>query len=658
MRPTTALRRAVIAAAAAALCAVASAPGATVATPLGLGFSNVAAAEAAAGGLTSRPAADPVDTPAAHPVDNPAGHPDPAAAAAATRVSDLVDAAAAAISGSNTPGDPEGLADRGSTAASATAPAPSTQQPLSTPVPIATPDGRLMSYVVNAAFAGPAPTQRVAAAVRRSGGVVVQAWPQIGVVIAHSRNGSFRSDVKAKGAPTVVSVGATRSVAVTGGTPAGDASADGPFLPTDAAGSASAADSAANGSPTEPQPDTTATPDPATAIPTAATPDQATPDPATPDTATQDTATPTAATPDPATAEAATPLTGREGPDLDPLETDQWDLSMIKADRAHNVTDGARRVVVGVLDSGIDADHPDLVANLDVADSVNCSDAGRPDLSPNGWKPTSSDHGTHVAGTIAAARNGIGMVGVAPKVRVASVKVVDNGGYIYPEYAVCGFVWAGLRGIEVTNNSYYIDPFQFYCSDQPDQAAAKEAVRRAVAWSTAQGVVHAAAAGNSAYDLANKTTDNTSPDDGTPVKRVINNGCQDIPTELPGVVTVSSLAQVGNTLGSSFSQFSNRGLGKIDVAAPGSGILSTVIADDGYGLKSGTSMATPHVAGVLALMKSRHPAWKPAKLIAELLAQADPKACPPSTSKAPCVGTAAENSYFGHGVVDALDAVR
>ena len=455
-------------------------------------------------------------------------------------------------------------------------------QPSSTPVPIATPDGVVSSYLLNARATNANQVRRVQQAVTEAGGVVVQSWPQIGVVVAHATTSSFRTDVARYARGSLYSVGATRTVPVTEGTPAVSSK------------------KARSGR------------------------SEAT----------------TAVTPDP-----------REG--------EQWDMRMIKADQAHEVTDGSRSVLVGVLDSGIDPDHPDLVANIDTADSVNCSDAGKPDTSPTGWYPTTSDHGTHVAGTIAAARNGVGIVGVAPNVRMASVKVVNDDGFIYPEYAVCGFMWAALHGMDVTNNSYYVDPFMFYCSDQPDQAAAKEAVDRAVQWSIDKGVVSAAAAGNAAYDLANKTTDSTSPDDGTPVDRTINNKCQDIPTELDGVVTVSSLEQfpAGSTE-SRLSGFSNRGLGVIDVAAPGSRILSTIVNNNGYGLKSGTSMASPHVAGVLALMKSAHPSWSPATMLAKLRAEADDKACSAATAGAPCVGPVTDNSYFGEGVVDALDAVR
>ncbi|WP_110180956.1 S8 family peptidase [Nocardioides solisilvae] len=481
------------------------------------------------------------------------------------------------------------------TGASATPTA--TTEPVSTPVPITTPDGVVFSYVLNARQATPGHTKQLERAVAKAGGVVVQAWPQIGVVVAHADTASFRDDVRKAAGHTLESVGASRTVAVSEGTPEGVGASWGPG----ASGHQKGAKKPANGD------------------------------------------------------------VGSEGTIAtapDPREGEQWDLAMIKADQAHQITEGSRNVLVGVLDSGIDPDHPDLVANLDTSESVNCADAGRPDQSGLGWAPTTSDHGTHVAGTIAAARNGVGIVGVAPNVRMASVKVVNDDGYIYPEYAVCGFVWAGQRKMDVTNNSYYVDPFQFWCGDQPDQYAAKEAVRRAVEWSTERGVVHAAAAGNASYDLANKTTDTVSPNDNGGMARTINNECQDIPAELDGVVTVSSMQRFpAGTTESRLSGFSNRGLGVIDVAAPGSAILSTIVRDNGYGLKNGTSMASPHVAGVLALMKSAHPEWTPAQMIEKLREQADDKPCGTTTAGAPCVGTDADNSYFGEGVVDALDAV-
>lgn len=470
--------------------------------------------------------------------------------------------------------------------------------PASTPVPVITPDGVVSSYLLNAKAANPGQTRLVERAVAEAGGVVVQSWPQIGVVVAHADVSTFREDVAASAGNALDSVGATRTVAVSEGTPE---EAGAPW--------GRGASDYKRGATKDVNGDVGSEPTAATAT--------------------------------------------------DPREGEQWDLPMIKADQAHAITDGNRDVLVGVLDSGIDPDHPDLAANIDTADSVNCTDAGRPDRSATGWYPTTSDHGTHVAGTIAAARNGVGIVGVAPNVRLASVKVVNDAGFIYPEYAVCGFVWAATHHMDVTNNSYYVDPFRYYCDDQPDQAAAKEAVRRAVAWSIDQGVVSAAAAGNEHDDLAHKTTDSTSPDDSTPITRTVNAGCNDIPTELDGVVTVASLERYpADSADSRLSGFSNRGLGVIDVAAPGSRILSTIVKDNGYGLKSGTSMATPHVAGVLALMKSAHPSWSPSRMVAELRAQADDKACGTTTAGAPCVGTAAENSYFGDGVVDALDAVR
>ncbi len=478
--------------------------------------------------------------------------------------------------------------------------AATTDEPTSTPVNVDIPDGMLMSYVVNARIANPGQTRLVERAVEAAGGVVVQSWPEIGVVVAHSDRAAFRVNVTAKGGNAVASVGATRTAGVSEGTPADLAPPWGPG----ANGYKKGAKKPVNGDiPSDPQP----------------------------------------------------------GESLDPNEGVQWDMQMIKAPQAQAVSDGNRNVLVGVLDSGISPTHPDLKANIDVANSVNCSDVGRPDQTPLAWRPTTSDHGTHVAGTIAAARNDIGIVGVAPNVRLASVKVVNDDGFIYPEYAVCGFMWAGLKHMDVTNNSYYVDPFEFWCDDQPDQAASKEAVRRAVEWATTQGVVNVAAAGNSNYDMANKTVDTGSPNDAPkPTVRTINSGCNDIPAELDGVVTVASLQRVGTTLDSVRSSFSNYGLGKIDVAAPGSSIYSTTwntrTGVDGYGTKSGTSMASPHVAGVMAQMKSAHPSWSPATMLSELKARAVSKPCPQNT--AACTGTDDDNSFFGAGVVDALAVVE
>jgi subtilisin family serine protease len=152
----------------------------------------------------------------------------------------------------------------------------------------------------------------------------------------------------------------------------------------------------------------------------------------------------------------------------DPDETKQWDMVQIKADQAHQITDGSKRVLVGVTDSGVDDTHPDLAPNFDAKNSVNCTGNGVADRTPGGWRQTTSDHGTHVAGTIAAARNGVGIVGVAPGVKIASVKVVNDDGYIYPEYAICGFVWAAEHHMDVTNHSYFIDPWQFWCEHGGD----------------------------------------------------------------------------------------------------------------------------------------------------------------------------------------------
>jgi subtilisin family serine protease len=370
------------------------------------------------------------------------------------------------------------------------------------------------------------------------------------------------------------------------------------------------------------------------------------------------------------TAAASAPAAAAVTPE--PLEANQWGLRAIRADQAHTISGGSRNVLVGVLDSGVDAAHPDLAANVDAAKSVGCTDEGVPDTSPAAWAPTTSSHGTHVAGTIAAARNGVGVAGVAPNVRIASVKVVDDEGFIYPEYAICGFVWAAEHGMDVTNNSYFIDPWFLWCKTDPDQAAVIEAVRRAVDYSARRDVVNVAALGNSNWDLSHRITDTGSPNNGTPVERTVGNECLDLPAELPGVVGVSSIGPEGRK-----SYFSNYGISETDVTAPGgdarqvadtpdrNGRILSTIPGGRYGYSQGTSMASPHAAGVVALIRSTHQRWPSGLVTASLGVRADRLPCPegvydPDGSGnflATCQGGRSGQGFYGFGLVDALDAV-
>lgn len=377
------------------------------------------------------------------------------------------------------------------------------------------------------------------------------------------------------------------------------------------------------------------------------------------------------------TAEEAAKAAAAAGPGQEPLEPNQWDMRAIQADEASKINDGSPSVTVGVIDTGVDDTHVDLKANFSREQSASCV-GGVADTTDGAWRPQAgeSDHGTHVAGTIAAARNGIGVTGVAPGVKVAGIKVSEPGiGFFYTEAVVCGFVWAAEHGIEVTNNSYYVDPWYFNCQDDPDQKALLDALTRATKYAERKGVLNVAAAGNENYDLnSDSIVDTSSPNDSPSGTRTIDpHKCFDIPTQLPGVVTVSATGTQGFK-----SYYSSFGLGVADVSAPGGDrwqipatpdangrVLSTVVNGQ-YGYKQGTSMATPHVAGVAALLKSTHPKATPAQLQELLKAQAVNPGCPSKVYNSAgqlidattCKGDSKVNGYYGHGIVNALNAVK
>jgi subtilisin family serine protease len=372
-------------------------------------------------------------------------------------------------------------------------------------------------------------------------------------------------------------------------------------------------------------------------------------------------------------------VTATGDPTGEPLWSQQWDMAQIQTPQAQAITTGDPNIVVGVLDSGISSTHPDLATQIAKDKSVSCL-GGVPDTAEAAWNPTTSSHGTHVAGTIAAAINGVGVAGIAPGVKVASVKVVDDGGFIYPEAAVCGFVWAADHGMQITNNSYFIDPWQWNCRNDARQRPIWEAVQRALRYSQSKGVLNVASAGNSNVDLQHTFIDSGSPDDGSspPETRTINGACLDLPAEAPGVVTVSA---VGTERLKSY--YSSYGLGVVDVTAPGgdtrqpnpavstithavlSSTWSPVTHTNGWGYMQGTSMASPHAAGVAALALSAHPNLTPAALAAFLQQTAVFLACPPGLYdprpglpqyQATCTG-GTMNSFYGAGEVNALNAV-
>jgi subtilisin family serine protease len=240
--------------------------------------------------------------------------------------------------------------------------------------------------------------------------------------------------------------------------------------------------------------------------------------------------------------------TGTEEPPAAGSQVTPWGVT-----RVGDAGDGTGKTA-WVIDTGIDMDHPDL--NVDAGRSANFVRRGK-DTTDDG-----NGHGTHVAGTIAAVDNSFGVVGVAAGASVVAVRVLDNSGSGFYSDVIAGVDYVGANGSsgDVANMSLGGGP--------------SSALDNAVKAAAAAGIKFALAAGNSSGDA----------NDHSPARA---NG--------PNIYTVSAIDS-----GDDFASFSNYGNPPIDFAAPGVSVLS-LWKGGGMNTISGTSMATPHVAGILLL---------------------------------------------------------
>jgi subtilisin family serine protease/methionine-rich copper-binding protein CopC len=256
---------------------------------------------------------------------------------------------------------------------------------------------------------------------------------------------------------------------------------------------------------------------------------------------------------------------------------------------AWDITTGSAEVVVAVIDEGIDINHPDIAQNIwtnpgEIAGDGIDNDANGYIDDVNGWdffnydktlydSNDGDEHGTHVAGTIAAVSdNGLGVAGVAPKVKIMPLKILGpNGGYTSD--AIEAVQYAQKMGVRVANNSW---------GGGVESAALRDAIN------SFNGVFVASAGNNSK---------NNDIDASYPSSYDCNN-----------ILSVAAVDNQGN-----LAYFSNYGAASVDIGAPGVGILS-LKPGSAYQYMNGTSMAAPHVTGVASLVLSLHPTLSPAEV--------------------------------------------
>ncbi|GLC66820.1 hypothetical protein PLESTF_000477900 [Pleodorina starrii] len=300
----------------------------------------------------------------------------------------------------------------------------------------------------------------------------------------------------------------------------------------------------------------------------------------------------------------------------DPLEYDMWHLKTINAAGAWAVTKGVPEIIVAVLDTGIDIEHPDLKDNIwinkgeipgnGIDDDRNVDYQWSPevcgsDADPRPDYPFDTGHGTHVAGLIAAIRgNGIGGSGIAPRVKIMALKVADPNGDMYASNIMVAYDYALKMGAHVVSCSFGPVPVFNPDDEQKAESAMRERLyTQAIKPLNDKGVVVVAASGNEISNL-----------DGL---RGVGMSYLPCTLDLPNVICVSATddtnklwreEQFNRIIGTNYGRMT------VDMGAPGSRVLSTMpltgpySSSSGYGLKTGSSMATPLVSGTVALVLS------------------------------------------------------